>query len=95
MDDAFDVIYSVFDCRGDKSACYQDLINFAKFAAGLPGCGIAIETEPLRVAVLQKITYLEVSTEKVMDIFINHTTGKLFETKIGCVKDEEGFQEVL
>lgn len=30
-----------------------------------------------------------------MDIFINHTTGKLFETKIGCVKDEEGFQEVL
>lgn len=95
LNDTFDIIDSVPECAGGNSECYQDLIATARCAAGPSGYGFHIETESLKVAVLQKTTYLEICTDTLMDIFINHTNGMLFETKNGCVKDEESFQEVL
>lgn len=94
LGDAFDMEHRVCKCDG-ISGWLPHLLYDALFEAGLSRSDLAISAVPLKVAVLQKATYCEMCTLRHMEIFINHMTGKVFDTEEGYVEDEEGFEKVL
>ncbi|ROW08941.1 hypothetical protein VMCG_02946 [Cytospora schulzeri] len=77
----------------------RPLPELALDAAGIPRGELVNAVDRLKVVILRRSTYRsDIDPDfgaVVKDLYINHATGKTFETEECSVNDDEGFQKVL